>query len=81
MNLPNAIALTIKGFVKLSYFTLFTSHHDVESGRPGGPEGAKGARGPGRPGGQDDQRALREPGGQGAKGQVASKVVMAFCWS
>ena len=45
MNLPNAIALTIKGFVKLSYFTLFMSHLDVESGRPGGPEGARGARG------------------------------------
>ena len=46
MNLPNAIALTIKGFVKLSNFIMkFMSHHDVESGRPLGPEGAREARG------------------------------------
>ena len=54
---PKRKSLTIKGFVKLSYFTLFTSHHDVESGRPGGPEGAKGAKG-----GQGGQRARKARG-------------------
>ena len=46
MNLPNAIALTIKWFVKLSYFIMkFMSHHNLKSGRPVGPEGARGAKG------------------------------------
>ena len=46
MNLPNAIALTIKWFVKLSYFKMkFMSHHNVESGRSVGPKGARGAKG------------------------------------
>ena len=54
---PKRNSLTIKGFVKLSYLTLITSYHNVESGRPKGPEGDQK-----RPRGPESQQ------GQGARG-------------
>ena len=78
MNLPNAIALTIKWFVKLLYFVMkFITHHNVESGRPVGtvgPEGARVASGARRVRGAREARGARgargsgSPGGQGVRG-------------